>query len=152
MAAHKGQAEAGVGTIIEVVLMIVIALTAFYIISNFAEATPELKALGDARTAIESVCALNGPNYHDAPIVMPEGYRLELKKIGGTLELKKDSDLISKKKLECPVNIIFSDCTVGPTTQGHEGITLGVNKTVINPTTKQTEITLNATGTTYDCT
>lgn len=147
--ANRGFSEA-----IEILFVIIIMLIIWFSFGSFLSqlvgASPEQKALSDAQEAIEHSCSPTGSSYQEASIVLPQGNKIELKKLGGILELTKDSDVISKKTLKCPDKTIFTNCVIGPASEGREGIVLGINKTT-DVTTKQAKITLNATGTIFSC-
>lgn len=143
----KGQVDPA-AMIIVIIFAVIIGVVGYTILSQFAEATPDQKALRDAKESIEAVCAPTGPNYRPGYAIVPEGYKIELK-IGGILEVKKDNEVLAKNTLACPENTIFSNCVIGPSIAGHEGMTFGVNKTItINANVKIAKITLNGTGVT----
>ncbi len=141
----KGQE--GPGWIIVLVLMILIVVAFWTFLSQLAGGAPLEKALNDVKESIETVCQKPISNYKQGFAVIPEGNKIELEKLGGVLNYMKDSNVLAKKTLECPENTVFSNCVIGPTKSGWEGVVFGVNKT-INITTGQAKITLNGTNVT----
>lgn len=129
--------ESIIGLIFTVIVMVIIFMAGYVFLAQFLGATPEQMALHDAKDAIEIVCASDGPDLQDAPISLPPDSKIALK-FGGTLELSNSVKVT--EKLNCPVKIIFADCTIGPAQVGHESIVFTVIK---NQTGGRTEVSLN---------
>ena len=118
--------------LVEQVIVLIVMIVMFMIFSTFiasiTEATPELSAAHDVRSAIEAICTEDGSHFQQTSIFLPAGNNeINLGK-DGFVSLKT-GDKTTSKKLNCPSDISFADCTIGPTVGGQENVPFGVNKT-----------------------